>query len=332
MTRQTPASGGQAVAGRRGWQRTVRIYAGIARPEHWIKNIFMLPGVAAALAVVQPAAWPLAHHLTTGLLSLCLVASANYTINEYLDAESDRFHPVKSQRAGAMGLLDGRLVCLQYVVLASLGLGFAAAVNPPFLMASASLIVMGLIYNVPPVRSKDLAYFDTLSESINNPLRFLLGWFIVTPDFLPPGSALLAYWMGGAFLMGVKRYSEYRGIGDPARAALYRRSFGNYTELSLFLSAFFYALCAAFFIAVFLIKYRIEFLLTAPFFGALFTWYLAIGMRGRTAALAPERLYREVRFMAFALFVFLLSVGMFFVDLPFLRGLMEPQLIPVSLD
>ncbi len=27
--------------------------------------------------------------------------------------------------------------------------------------------------------------------------------------------------MGGAFLMGVGRYSEYRGIADPARAALF---------------------------------------------------------------------------------------------------------------
>jgi decaprenyl-phosphate phosphoribosyltransferase len=306
-------------------------YVGIARPDHWIKNIFMLPGVAAAFAVVQPGLGPLAGRFVAGLISLCLVASANYTINEYLDSEFDRFHPVKRLRAGAQGLLDGRLVAVQYAVLVVVGLAIAWAVNIPFLLASIALLVMGLIYNVPPIRTKDKAYLDTLSESINNPLRFLLGWFIVAPAYLPPGSALLAYWMGGAFLMGVKRYSEYRGIADPSRAALYRRSFGHYTEQSLLLSSFFYALCSAFFIAVFLIKYRIEFLLTAPLFGLLFTWYLAIGIRKDSAAQAPEKLYREVGFLAFAVLTFVVSVLMFFIDIPFLHGLMEPHVIQFNL-
>ena len=34
---------------------------------------------------------------------------------------------------------------------------------------------MGIIYNVKPIRSKDIVFIDVLSESVNNPLRFLLG-------------------------------------------------------------------------------------------------------------------------------------------------------------
>ncbi len=30
---------------------------------------------------------------------------------------------------------------------------------------------MGLVHNVPPVRSKELPYIDVLSESVNNPIR-----------------------------------------------------------------------------------------------------------------------------------------------------------------
>jgi len=285
-------------------------YVAIARPDHWIKNIFMLPGMAAAFAIVHAGTDTLTLNAAAGALSLCLVASANYTINEYLDAEFDRFHPVKKARAGARGLLDARLVAVQYAVLLVSGLAAAAAVNGPFLITAAALLAMGFVYNVRPIRTKDKAYLDTLSESLNNPLRFLLGWFIVAPACLPPGSALVAYWMGGAFLMGVKRYSEYRRIGDPARAALYRRSFGQYTETSLLLAAFFFALCSAFFVAVFLIKYRIEFLLLAPLFGLLFTWYLAIGNRRDSAAEAPEKLYREVGFLAFAAFIFATSVAL----------------------
>jgi 4-hydroxybenzoate polyprenyltransferase len=193
------------------------------------------------------------------------------------------------------------------------------------------LLLMGIIYNVPPLRSKDRAYLDVLSESINNPIRFLFGWFAVTQTALPPVSALLAYWMGGAFLMGVKRYSEYRRINDPARAMLYRRSFGTYSEESLLLSSFFYAVCSAFFIGVFLIKYRIEYVLTFPLFAVLFTWYLAIGLESDSAAQAPEKLYKEGIFMGFAGFTFLMAAVLFFVRLPFLHSLMDPQLIPLNL-
>ena len=56
-----------------------------------------------------------------------------------------------------------------------------------------------MLYNVPPIRIKDYAYFDVLAESVNNPLRFLVGWFAVAPQFLPPSSVLLAYWMGAHF-------------------------------------------------------------------------------------------------------------------------------------
>jgi decaprenyl-phosphate phosphoribosyltransferase len=312
-----------------GRHQRVMVYLQIARPDHWIKNIFMIPGVAAALAVVPPAAitGTPAGNLILGLLSLCAIASANYTINEFLDAQYDRFHPLKNDRPGARGLLDGRFVLLQYVALSGGGILLARFINIPFEMTSVALLIMGLVYNVPPIRTKDHIYLDVLSESINNPLRFLLGWFSVTGAGLPPSSVILAYWMGGAFLMGVKRYSEFRGIGDPVRAGLYRRSFKKYTEQTLLLSAFFYAICSSFFIAIFLIKYRIEYVLTFPLFATLFTWYLAIGLKDDSAAQAPEKLYRETRFMAFAALAFIVAAALFFIDLPFLQIFMEPRLI-----
>ena len=45
---------------------------------------------------------------------------------------------------------------------------------------------------MPPVRTKDRAYLDVLSESVNDPLRLLMGWFAIIPDALPPSSLILA--------------------------------------------------------------------------------------------------------------------------------------------
>jgi decaprenyl-phosphate phosphoribosyltransferase len=317
------SDGAAAVASR------IRNHIRIARPDHWIKNVFMIPGAAVALVVAPHVRSSVLATATLALVSACLTASANYTINEYLDGPSDQFHPVKGDRPAALGLLDPRLVMLQYVLLVASGLGAACLVNRLFLFACIALLVMGLIYNVPPLRLKDKAYFDVLTESINSPIRFLLGWLIVTANTLPPSSAILAYWMGGAFLMSVKRYAEYRWIGDPLRAERYRKSFARYTEETLLLSSFFYALCSAFFIAVFLIKYRVEFILTFPLFAILFGWYLAIGFEHNSAAQAPEKLYRETGFLCFAAFTFVVTCLVLLVDLPFLRWLAEPQLIAV---
>lgn len=302
----------------------------IARPDHWIKNVFMLPGAALAMTLSGRFSLDLVALVTVALLALCLLASANYTINEYLDARFDRFHPLKRARPGAQGRLQPRLVVLQYLLLAAAGLGLAQLLGTPFVLTGAVLLAMGLAYNVPPVRTKDRTYLDVLSESVNNPLRLLMGWFVVLPEALPPASLILAYWMGGAFLMAMKRYSEYRRIGDPETAALYRRSFRFYSEEKLLLSSFFYALLASFLLGVFLVKYRIEYLLSLPLFALLFTWYLAIALRADSAAQAPEKLHRERRFMAFVGGLSLAVAALTFIDLPVLGFLMEPFLIPIG--
>src|SRR3954463_7780171 len=126
----------------------------------------------------------------------------------------------------------------------------ASAVNRPFFLASLFLLVMGVVYNVRPVRSKDLPYVDVLSESINNPIRLLLGWFAVTDAEVPPVSLLIAYWMIGAFFMATKRFAEYRSIGDTAAAGAYRSSFLHYNEERLLLSMVFYAISFALFLGI----------------------------------------------------------------------------------
>jgi len=298
-------------------------YIRIARPDHWFKNVFMLPGVVLALLMSEEGLATHWREIAIGLVSLCLLASANYTINEWLDAHHDRHHPVKQHRPSARGDVTRWGVLLQYVILLAVGLGLASLLSTSFLGCSIVFVTMGLIYNVPPIRTKDTPYLDVLTEAINNPLRLVMGWTTVVTSLLPPSSILLSYWMGGAFLMGIKRLAEYRFIDDPDRAALYRQSFGHYNDNSLLLSSFFYALCASFFLAIFLIKYRIEFLLSFPLFAALFTWYLALGLKENSPTQNPEKLFREGAFMAFVLFLVVAVVLLFVVDIPGLRILLK---------
>jgi 4-hydroxybenzoate polyprenyltransferase len=205
-------------------------------------------------------------------------------------------------------------VWIEYAALLAVGLGLASTLSPFFLTVAVAFALMGVVYNVEPIRSKDRVFIDVLSESFNNPLRLLLGWFIVTDWPLPPASLMLGYWMAGAFLMAVKRFAELRFLGSREIAEQYRRSFHYYTEESLIISALFYACCSSFFLGVFLVKYRVELILTLPFLAVAFAWYLHIGLRADSPAQRPEHLYREHAFAAYLAFLGVLLTVAFVID------------------
>lgn len=307
--------------------KTLNAYLSIARLDHWFKNVFMIPGVLFGILLSGhlPAAWGV--RLIVGIFSTCLISSANYVINEWLDRDFDKFHPKKTLRPSVDGRVVWYYVYLEYIVLALAGMWLASFISGQFYFFSGVFLVLGFFYNVPPMRTKERTYLDVLTESLNNPVRFILGWSIVEINYLPPSSVLLAYWMGGAFLMGIKRFAEYRYINDPEKAGLYRRSFKYYTESSLLISSFFYALSAAFFLGVFLIKYKIEYLLILPFFSLLFAWYLKIGLGKDSAVQSPEKLYRETSFMVYVAFLSLLFLFLTFAELPWLQFLLDRSLI-----
>ena len=306
-------------------------YIKIARPDHWVKKAFILPGIAIAILMTKPEfevsyIW----RLILGFFSTCFIASANYVINEWLDAEFDKYHPTKKNRPVVSENMKFSLVMLEYVICIIIGLGLAFPINMPFFVVEVWLLVMGVLYNVKPIRTKDIPYLDVLSESINNMIRLLLGWFIINSEYQPPSSILIGYWFAGAFLMATKRFAEYRMIGDPERAGLYRKSFKHYSEQSLLVSTFFYAMTATFFIGIFMVKYRIEYLLAMPFVFGLFCFYLWISFKPDSAVQKPEKLYREKKLIAYIAVLCVILFALTFVNLDFLNFWMEPFLLPAS--
>jgi decaprenyl-phosphate phosphoribosyltransferase len=179
---------------------------------------------------------------------------------------------------------------------------------------------MGIAYNVPPLRTKEWPYVDVLSESVNNAIRLLLGWFALVTTSVPPISLVIAYWMLGAFFMAMKRYAELRHIGSREVAAGYRRSFRHYTEERLLVSILFYATACALFAGIFIVRYHLELILFAPFAAGVFAFYLKIGMKQDSPVQNPEKLYRERGFFAYMVVTTMLFVTLMFTHIPALYG------------
>jgi 4-hydroxybenzoate polyprenyltransferase len=292
-------------------------YVQIARVDHWFKNAFMLLGVILAV-FYEPAVLTLANAslLALALLATCLVASSNYVLNEILDAPTDRLHPQKRFRPVPDGMVSLPIAYAEWMLLAVVGFWLASHVNEYFAWSALSLWFMGIVYNVPPLRTKEWPYVDVLSESVNNAIRLFLGWFVLITTQVPPLSLAIAYWMLGAFFMATKRYAEYRHLANQEVAAGYRRSFRHYTEERLLVSIMFYGTACALFSGIFIVRYHLELILFAPFAAGVFAYYLKIGMRPDSPVQNPEKLYRERGFFAFLVAASLVFVILMFTSIP----------------
>ena len=104
--------------------------------------------------------------IVVGMISVCLVASSNYVINEVLDAPSDLSHPVKRNRPVPSGQVS---MPLAYVAVDrarwSSASGSGCSSTDPFALTMFVLWVMGCVYNIPPVRSEGPARTSTCCRS-----------------------------------------------------------------------------------------------------------------------------------------------------------------------
>ena len=307
----------------------IKPYIEIVRPDHWFKQIFMLSGVVFAVYdSPELLSWEIIPTLLLALLATCLIASSYYTINEILDAPMDAIHPVKKNRPIPSGRVNLKIAYTQWILLGLTGLVLGWHINLFFFLSLLSLLIMSLLYNIPPIRLKDLPYLDVLCESINNPLRLLLGWFAVNDAYPPTLSLIMAFWMIGAFFMSVKRYAEYKRIGDTLVAEKYRKSFSYYNEYRLILSMVYYASAFGLFFGIFLVRYRIELILSVPFLAGFISMYMRLGFLEDSPAQYPERLYKQKGLVLYISFCLILILLLLFIDIPIVGQIFRQYNIP----
>jgi 4-hydroxybenzoate polyprenyltransferase len=178
------------------------------RPHQWVKNIFVAAPLVFARLVGEPHA---ALRTAAALGIFCLLSSTVYLVNDLVDIEKDRAHPVKRNRPLASGALSTHVARVLAAVLGLSALVGATLLGPglPLLATSATYLGLNLAYSLA---LKKVAFVDVACISTGFLLRVLGGAFAIP---VAPSRWLLVCTLLLSALLGFgKRAHELRVSGD----------------------------------------------------------------------------------------------------------------------
>ena len=270
----------------------------IIRVNDWFKQIFVIPGIILALMIDKNSNFETSDFIIY-LMSINFTASANYLINEYLDKQYDKFHPLKEKNSLKNKIKFRGVVCI-YLILVLIAFIYPIInEKKSFILFQTLFLISGIFYNVEPFRFKDKKYIDTLFESLNNPLRLFLGFSIISEQYLNiPTSVILSYFFLGAFLMNSKRLSEYNFLQNKIEIRKYRKSLAEYDQPGeLEAINLLYSLITIFFVTIFMIKYKISLLPFVFLLMYLMAYYFKKSLITKSFVHRPEFIYQDTKFI-----------------------------------
>lgn len=143
------------------------------RPEQWLKNLAVLAPAFFAGQILVPTQW---DKLAWAFILLSVASSGSYLINDLLDREVDRLHPLKKHRPLASGRLPGELAALVAVFLLTASIGLSLRLPVYFTLTILAFIILQLSYNF---FFKNVILIDVMIIAASFSLRVFAGAFVL---------------------------------------------------------------------------------------------------------------------------------------------------------
>jgi len=206
------------------------------RPHQWVKNLFVLApmffhkDVFVATSVGPTLNLRLTGRAFAATAIFCLLAGAVYTINDLVDVEADRIHPVKRHRPIASGLVPEGLARALAVGLVVVSLGGAYALSvlwrpdqSPDAPSASWLPIVAAVYFAENLaysfKLKKVAFLDVGLIAFGFVLRVLAGGIatgVHLSGYILACTTLLALFLG----FGKRRHELGLENAGKQRAAL----------------------------------------------------------------------------------------------------------------
>lgn len=172
----------------------------LIRVHQWIKNVFVFVPLLFSLHLFDKD-----YFLTTlyAFLVFCLASSAIYVINDLVDIESDRAHPLKKNRPLPSGAISKTTAIITSSLFLVLVFWMMMYFNKEFIFLVVTFVVLNVLYSF---WFKNIVLLDIFSIAAGFSIRVLAGAFVIQ---VPISSWLLLTTMFISLFLGVmKRRSE----------------------------------------------------------------------------------------------------------------------------
>jgi len=194
-------------------------YLRLLRPKQWIKNLFVFAALIFARDVFQ---LPLLELTAAAFILFCLASSGIYVINDILDREQDRNHPVKSGRPIASGRIPvDSAVCLALALLVA-GLIGSFLVARPLGYVTLVYVLLMVLYSF---WLKQQVILDVFTIAAGFILRVVAG-AAATGVYLSPWLLLCTVFLSLFIALGKRRHELYL-LSD--NAAGHRSALSSYS-------------------------------------------------------------------------------------------------------
>jgi 4-hydroxybenzoate polyprenyltransferase len=196
----------------KGWLAWLKL----ARPRQWTKNLIAYAPLLFAGKAGSP---ELLSSATLCVISFCLVSSSVYIVNDIVDREADKLHPIKCKRPIAAGQIALPSALIYAIILSLAGLSLGFAVRHALILVLLGYLVLTVLYSLA---FKRVAILDALSIAAGFLLRAVAG--AVAVHVPTSGWFLLCTGLGAIFLALEKRRRELtilQNQADSHRPALH---------------------------------------------------------------------------------------------------------------
>lgn len=149
----------------------------LLRPQQWLKNGVVLAGLIFAGQGTN-SAYQIISLLT--LAAFCLLASAVYTLNDIVDLNRDRQHPLKKNRPLAAGDISVSTAGVIGFILALGGLILAYYIGLGLFYVAISYLALNILYTFV---FKNIVIIDVMSIAAGFVLRALAGAVAINVEF-----------------------------------------------------------------------------------------------------------------------------------------------------
>ena len=200
-----------------------RLVFQLLRLKQYVKNLFCFLPVFFAGKMTDGSAVLASFHV---FLAFCLAASAIYILNDFLDREEDRAHPIKKNRPLANGDISysialGIAVCL---ALAACGLTYFLS-GPDVLSVIMAYIAINIAYSF---FAKKISIVDITCIAAGFVLR-VVGGSLVVAQTTSPWLVLQTFLLCMVLGLG-KRWDDIRLSKDGRLKGAARASLSGYSE------------------------------------------------------------------------------------------------------